>query len=89
MIASFLIIAAAAAGMVNAQSNCRGVINNVMTIILENEDAADVMQDSYFGTTLAQQGYILNNMNGVAHPSQPNYIAMIAGDTLGVTGDGN
>ncbi|KAJ3291886.1 hypothetical protein HDU76_007219 [Blyttiomyces sp. JEL0837] len=28
-------------------------------------------------------------MNGVSHPSQPNYVAMIAGDTLGVTGDGN
>ncbi|KAI9366942.1 phosphoesterase [Zopfochytrium polystomum] len=60
-----------------------------MYIVFENQNEADVQSNTYFGTTLANKGYYLTNMNGESHPSQPNYIAMVAGDTLGVTGDGN
>ncbi|KAJ3415188.1 hypothetical protein HDV05_005468 [Chytridiales sp. JEL 0842] len=52
---------------------------NVMTIIFENQDYSKVMRDRYFGTTLPAKGFLLTNI-------QPNYIAMTAGDTLGVTG---
>ncbi|KAJ3191491.1 hypothetical protein HK101_007673 [Irineochytrium annulatum] len=61
----------------------------VMYIIFENENQADVMSDSYFGTTLPSKGYLLTNMLAEAHPSQPNYIAMVSGSTHGVTGDSN
>ncbi|KAJ3178003.1 hypothetical protein HK101_010162 [Irineochytrium annulatum] len=50
-----------------------------MIVVLENEDTADVMKDPYMGKNLTSRGYTLNNMNGVWHPSQPNYIAMISG----------
>ncbi|KAJ3411081.1 hypothetical protein HDV05_002751 [Chytridiales sp. JEL 0842] len=58
---------------------------NVLTIILENQDFSQVMKDSYLGTTLPSKGFLLTNMYGTTHPSQPNYIAMTAGDTLRVT----
>lgn len=62
--------------------------DRVFMIVFENKNAADVMKYSFF-KELANRGANLANMNGVAHPSQGNYIAMIAGDTLGVKGDGN
>ncbi|KAJ3115560.1 hypothetical protein HDU96_000441 [Phlyctochytrium bullatum] len=63
--------------------------DKILTIILENEDAVNVYNDPYLGGTLAKEGYLLTNMFGTAHPSQPNYIAMIGGDTLGVASNSN
>ncbi|KAJ3016543.1 UNVERIFIED_CONTAM: hypothetical protein HDU68_012163, partial [Siphonaria sp. JEL0065] len=54
-------------------------IKNVMIIVLENADKAAVLKDTYLGTTLKQKGYFMNSYNGVTHPSQPNYVAMVAG----------
>jgi phospholipase C len=48
-------------------------------IMLENENASTVMQNSYFAG-LATQGVRLVKYHGVTHPSQPNYIATIGGD---------
>lgn len=62
-------------------------IQSVMTIILENESRSNVMQDNYFGVELPSKGYLLTNMNGITHPSQPNYIAMVSGDTHNVIND--
>jgi hypothetical protein len=62
-------------------------IDKVMTIVFENEDGKKVMDDPFFGTELPKYGVVLTNVFGVIHPSQPNYIAMIAGDTLGVKSD--
>ncbi|KAJ3204633.1 hypothetical protein HDU67_009394 [Dinochytrium kinnereticum] len=62
--------------------------DKLLMIVLENEDAQNVENDIFLGTTLASQGYSMTNLFGVAHPSQPNYIAMLAGDTLGVTTGG-
>jgi acid phosphatase len=36
---------------------------------------------------LAAQGTLLTDSHGVTHPSQPNYIAMFAGSTFGVSDD--
>ncbi|KAJ3270905.1 hypothetical protein HDU76_011104 [Blyttiomyces sp. JEL0837] len=83
-------LAAIAAFATMVESACApSQMQTIFTIILENADAANVLKDPYLGTTLPAKGYLLKNMNGVAHPSQPNYIAMIAGDTLGVTNDNN
>jgi len=38
-------------------------------------------------TALANTGARFTNSHGVAHPSQPNYIALFSGSTHGVTGD--
>jgi len=38
---------------------------------------------------LANKGLLLTNYKATTHPSQPNYISMVAGDTMGVTSDGD
>lgn len=81
LVASFLITHQA-----HALDVVRPQLKHVVTIVLENENFEDVLKNPYFAK-LATRGALLTQFMGVAHPSQPNYIAMIAGDTLGVTGD--
>jgi acid phosphatase len=57
-----------------------------MVIVLENADFAEAAGQPFM-QKLAARGAILTNYSGVSHPSQANYIAMIAGDMLGVEGD--
>lgn len=58
-------------------------LKKVMVVIFENTDYEDAIERPYFAA-LAAKGARLSNYHGVDHPSQPNYIALIAGDTLGV-----
>jgi len=58
---------------------------HVFVIVLENEGLAQVQADGYFAD-LARRGVLLTHYAAVAHPSQPNYLALIAGDTF-VTDD--
>jgi len=46
------------------------------------------MKDPYFAQ-LASRGSSLDNFYAITHPSQPNYIAQLAGSTLGCTSDNN
>ncbi|KAJ3039826.1 hypothetical protein HDV00_011734 [Rhizophlyctis rosea] len=57
-------------------------------IVLENEDYTSVMSDPYLGTTLPAKGRLLTNYNAITHPSEPNYVAMIAGNYYGIADDG-
>ncbi len=72
-------------GAVTPQSG--DAIRHIFTIVLENESGSAAIGDPYLAQ-LAARGARLTNYHGVAHPSQPNYIAMLAGDTL-VSDDGN
>ncbi|KAJ3417633.1 hypothetical protein HDV05_000090 [Chytridiales sp. JEL 0842] len=76
-------------GVKIAMADCPLAFNNVMTIVFENEDYKDVMKDPYFGSDLPKKGYLLSNMHGITHPSQPNYIAMTSGSTQFVLGNWN
>ncbi|KAJ3143196.1 hypothetical protein HK101_003166, partial [Irineochytrium annulatum] len=69
-------------------STCRS-FNKVLYIVFENADQPEVIKDPYFGTTLPSKGYLLTNMKAEMHPSQPNYIAMVAGSTHFVWNDAN
>ena len=60
----------------------------VVYIVLENTPVAAAMANPIL-KNFANQGVSFSNFMAATHPSQPNYIAMIAGSTLGVTGDGN
>lgn len=62
--------------------------DNIVIVVLENQPYGKVMKDPNFAK-YANMGRSLDNFYAVAHPSQPNYVAMIAGDPMGVTGDGN
>lgn len=63
-------------------------IEHVVLIIFENERASDTLKQSYFNSLSKSWGY-LSNYFAITHPSQPNYIALAAASTLGVTGNRN
>ena len=55
-------------------------------IWLENTDYDMAAGDSNLAA-LAKQGVLLTNYNGVTHPSEPNYVASIGGETFGMDND--
>jgi hypothetical protein len=61
-------------------------IKHVIVIVLENEERANAEKQPYFAE-LVKRGAMLRNFSAVAHPSRPNYIAMISGSTHGVKND--
>jgi hypothetical protein len=58
----------------------------VVVVIFENANYADALAQPYF-KKLAGSGALFTNFLAETHPSQPNYLALISGDTLGVTND--
>lgn len=55
--------------------------DHFVIIVLENEDAGKVTAVPYMDS-LAHRGVFLRNYYAVAHPSYPNYLALIAGKTF-------
>lgn len=55
--------------------------DHVILIVLENEDAIDVLKVPYMDS-LAKRGVFFRDYYAVAHPSYPNYLAMTAGHTF-------
>ncbi|HEY0815826.1 MAG TPA: alkaline phosphatase family protein [Pseudonocardia sp.] len=60
-----------------------------MIAVLENKDADQVLGSGRapFLDQLAQTGVDFTDFHAETHPSQPNYLALFSGDTLGVTND--
>ena len=61
-------------------------IQRVVIVILENADLAQAQVQPYL-SYLTRHGALLTNYHAVAYPSQPNYVALTAGDTYGITSD--
>lgn len=59
-------------------------IKHVVIIILENTAASEAVQQPFMKSLLAQGAYT-DNLFAITHPSQPNYFALIAGDTFNAT----
>lgn len=57
-----------------------------ITIWLENTDYESAAASPTF-QKLAQQGILLEQFHGVTHPSEPNYVAAMAGDFFGMHDD--
>lgn len=72
------------------QTFSNNAIKHVIIIVLENAEYSSVIGNSGapYENGLAQDYALASNYLAVAHPSEPNYIAMIAGSTLNVTNDG-
>src|SRR3989442_14338307 len=62
--------------------------SKIMIVVFENTDYPHALGRPFFGK-LAKEGALLAGYYAVAHPSQPNYIALVAGDTMGVSSDRN
>ena len=59
---------------------------HVVVIMLENKNYHAVLADEYF-RQLAHRGALLTHYFANFRPSYPNYLAMVAGDYLGTTGN--
>ncbi|MGZ3722853.1 MAG: alkaline phosphatase family protein [Bdellovibrionales bacterium] len=60
----------------------------VILVIFENGNYNQSMAQSYFAK-FANTGVLLSNFHAETHPSQPNYIALMAGSPMGNTNDSN
>ncbi len=62
---------------------------HVVVVIMENQNLDQVVgnPDAPYLNQLIGGGALFTQDSAVAHPSQPNYLALFSGDTQGVTGD--
>ncbi len=70
-------------------SSASSAFGHVYVIVLENAAYSTLVGNAkapYLNGLIAQYG-LAANYYGVAHPSQPNYLAMFSGSTQGVTDD--
>lgn len=85
-LAAALTIAAAPTAVAHAASQVPGFAR-VVVVIEENHTADAIIGNKAapFINALANGGALMTRSYGVTHPSQPNYLALFAGDTFGVT----
>ena len=60
--------------------------NKVLVIVFENTEYSNAVKQPFF-SSLTKEGALLTNFTAAIHPSQGNYIAMIAGTTFNITND--
>jgi len=88
--------AADAAGNISAASTPYSVTvtpptyDHIVVVIDENKNYSDVIGNSAapFINSLVASGTLFTSYSAVAHPSEPNYLALFSGSTQGVTDDG-
>jgi phosphatidylinositol-3-phosphatase len=63
--------------------------DHIVMILLENEYYQDVIGNVELPkfNALGQQNVLLSNYSAIAHPSLPNYLALVSGSTQNVTSD--
>jgi hypothetical protein len=64
-------------------------LDHIVVLVEENHSDTEILgsADAPYLTTLAQRGAIFTDAHGVSHPSEPNYLALFAGSTFGLTSD--
>ncbi|WP_370065771.1 alkaline phosphatase family protein [Streptacidiphilus sp. MAP5-3] len=62
---------------------------HVVLVMEENHSYSDIIgsSDAPYINTLAAQGALFTSSYAVAHPSEPNYLALFSGSTQGLTDD--
>src|SRR5436309_2693887 len=84
----------------NATLSSNAPFQYIVTILMENNGLCDVTPSlvsscgsssilSPYLTTLAQTYGFNTYYTGISHPSEPNYVALFGGSTLGISSDGN
>jgi hypothetical protein len=86
-----LLVTAAAVGGFHAAAADNGVpqLDHVVVLVLENKDEQEVIGSRSAPTfnALARRYVRFTHYRGISHPSLPNYLALVSGDTQGVTSD--
>ena len=72
-------------------SNSIPAFSHVFIIMMENEAIDQILGNTNapYINSLAQQYAVASNYYGITHPSLPNYIAAISGDTQGISSNCN
>jgi hypothetical protein len=73
---------------VSSQASTPPQFKKVLVIVLENTDYAVALKQPFL-SSLIKHGAVFSNFLATSHPSLPNYVAMIAGDPMGIKDDGN
>jgi len=84
-----VLVAAALAAAAPRFAHAAGAVpahDHVIVVIMENKSYAEVKAQPYAASLIAA-GASFASSYAVVHPSQPNYFALWAGSTLGVTND--
>ncbi|MBU6421900.1 MAG: acid phosphatase [Gammaproteobacteria bacterium] len=83
----FLIVPTPGAQAARATAHWRPA--HVVIVIEENKSFSTIIgnHDAPYLNQLAKQGLLFTNAHAVIHPSQPNYVALFAGSTYGLTDD--
>ena len=66
------------------------VFDHVVVVMEENHSYADIIgntSNAPYMNTLAGQGALMTKSFAVTHPSEPNYMALFAGSTFGLSSD--
>ncbi|OAA55126.1 Phosphoesterase family [Cordyceps fumosorosea ARSEF 2679] len=88
LFAKILALAGLSAAATVETSSVKGkAFDRFVIIYFENQNYDKAFGDPNF-TWLANKGITLTNYFAATHPSQPNYMASIAGDYFGLDGDG-
>jgi VCBS repeat-containing protein len=63
--------------------------DHIVVAMMENHDYSEIIGNSQapYINGLAAGGALLSNYTAITHPSEPNYFALYAGSTFGVTDD--
>jgi phosphatidylinositol-3-phosphatase len=64
--------------------------SNVVVVVLENRSYERIIGSPdapYINGTLVRKAALMTNSHAIAHPSEPNYLALFSGSTQGVTND--
>jgi hypothetical protein len=85
LVVSGLVIVAPNVGNAQQTSNSDRHFDRVLIIVLENQSYVSAIKDKYL-KLLSEEGTEFTDFRGVAHPSYPNYLAMISGSTFGLHG---
>src|SRR6202011_3182381 len=63
--------------------------DHIVVVVEENHNFDEIISspDAPYINSLASGGALLTNYSAISHPSEPNYFALYAGSTFGVTDD--
>src|SRR6516165_9757093 len=67
--------------------------DHIVVVVEENRGYSNIIGNltdaPFINKTLVPEAAVMTNFHAEAHPSEPNYFALYAGSTFGVSNDGN
>lgn len=90
MLGAALVLSVAVTNGAQAAEPVHAHASTVIVIIMENRDSVSVIGDKdapFINDTLVPQSALMTGSHAVAHPSEPNYLALFSGSTQGVVDD--